>query len=295
MQLGKIGVFFGTDGMTAKAAGAFAWRVENWRYGALWISESSGRNALVHAAWLLASTSRLVIGTGIANIYGRDPVAMAAAQATLAEQSGGRFLLGIGVSHPPLVEGLRGHTYDRRPVAAMRAYLDGMRTFAYAAPPPPERPRTILAALGPKMIELAGASADGVIPFNITPEHTARARRALGPDKLICTEQKVLMARDAATARAQGRALLTPYLKLDNYLNNWRRLGFADDDFTGGGSDRLIDALFAWGGEDRIRARIKEHLDAGADHVFIHAALQDGAARKVDEEALRLLAPGTGG
>ncbi len=292
MQLGRTGVFFGTDGMSAADAASFARRVESLRYGTLWISESSGRNALVHAAWLLASTSRLNIGTGIANIYGRDPVAMAAAQATLAEQSGGRFILGIGVSHPPLVEGLRGHVYDRKPVAAMRAYLAGMKGFTYAAPAPAEKPRTLLAALGPKMVDLAGEAADGVIPFNITPEHTALARTALGPGKLICTEQKVLLTRDAATARGQGRALLVPYLKLDNYLNNWRRLGFADDDFMGGGSDRLIDALFAWGEEKQIRARIQAHLDAGADHVFIHAALQDGAGRKVDEEALRLLAPG---
>src|SRR5467141_4567400 len=148
MELGKLGVWVGMDGMSAAHAAAFAQRVEEWGYGALWIPESRGRNALVHSSWLLSHTERLVVATGIANIYARDPMAMANGQRALAEQSGARFLLGIGVSHVPSVEGVRGHTYGK-PVATMRSYLDAMRAAPYGAPEPAEPPLTILAVLGP--------------------------------------------------------------------------------------------------------------------------------------------------
>src|SRR5205823_13409348 len=146
MELGKLGVWISMDSMTATAAAAFARRVEEWGYAALWIPESRGRNALAHSSWLLANTQKLIVATGIANIYARDPMAMANGQRTLAEQSGGRFLLGVGVSHRPMVEGLRGHSYGR-PVATMRAYLQAMRQAPYQAPEPPEQPLTVVAAL----------------------------------------------------------------------------------------------------------------------------------------------------
>src|SRR6267142_6198082 len=197
MELGKLGVWVGMDGMSAAQAAAFAKRVEEWGYGALWIPESRGRNALVHSSWLLAHTERLAVATGIANIYARDPMAMANGQRTLAEQSGGRFLLGVGVSHRPMVEGLRGHSYGK-PVSTMRAYLQAMREAPYQAPEPPEQPLTVVAALGPRMMALSGERADGAHPYNTTPEHTAQARSILGPGKLLCPEVWVVLETDPA-------------------------------------------------------------------------------------------------
>jgi probable F420-dependent oxidoreductase len=289
MKLGRLGVWAAMDTMTAAAGAAFARRVEAWGYAALWLPESRGRNVLVHSAWLLANTERLVVAPGIANIYARDPMAMANGQRGLAEQSGGRFLLGVGVSHAPMVEGLRGHDYGR-PVATMRAYLKAMQEAPYQAPEPPEKPLTIVAALGPRMMALSAELADGAHPYNVPPEHTAAARGILGSGKLLCPEQMVILETDPATARAGARQAISHYLRLDNYVNNWRRMGFGDSDLAGGGSDRFIDAMFAWGDEAAIRARIQQHWDAGADHVCIQAIPPDGS-RRVDERVLELLAP----
>lgn len=289
MQLGKLGVWISMDGMTAAAAAAFAKRVEDWGYAALWIPESRGRNALVHSSWLLANTQRLIVATGIANIYARDPMAMANGQRGLNEQSDGRFLLGVGVSHRPMVQGIRGHTYGR-PVATMRAYLEGMRAAPYQAPMPREQPLTIVAALGPKMMALSSELADGAHPYNTTPQHTGKARSILGPGKLLCPEVWVLLETDPAIARSAAREALSRYLQLENYVNNWRREGFGDDDLAGGGSQRFLDAMVAWGDEGAIRARIQEHWDAGADHVCIQPIGAQGA-RAVDERTLALLAP----
>jgi probable F420-dependent oxidoreductase len=292
MQLGKLGVWASMDVMTAAEGAAFAQRVEGWGYAALWLPESRGRNVLAHSAWLLANTSELIIAPGIANIYARDPMAMANGQRGLNEQSGGRFLLGIGVSHAPTVTGLRGHTYGK-PVATMRAYLEAMYAAPYLAPDPPERPLTILAALGPRMMALSGELADGAHPYNVPPEHTAEARRILGPGKLLCPEVWVLLENDAEKARSAARQALAPYMRLDNYVNNWWRLGFGDEDFADGGSARFIDANVAWGTEAAIRKRIQEHWDAGADHVCIQSISPDGS-RRPDEKILAMLAPGSG-
>lgn len=289
MTLGKLGVWASFDGLSAAAGRDLAREIERLGYGALWMPESRGRNVLVHSCWLLAATSRLVVATGIANIYARDAMAMANAQRGLAEQSGGRFLLGLGVSHVPLVSGVRGHAYGR-PVATMRAYLAGMKAAPYAAPPPAMSPRTVLAALGPKMLELSRDAADGAHPYNVTPEHTAEARRILGPGKLLAPEIMVLLERDPAKARAVARANLAHYMVLENYVSNWRRLGFGDDDFAGGGSDRFIDAMVAWGDEKAIARRIAEHHAAGADHVCIQALNPDGS-RNPHMAALAALAP----
>src|SRR5262245_49315336 len=207
MKLGKLGVWAGLDGMTAADALAFAQRTEKRGFGALWTPESRGRNVLVNAAWLLAGTSTLVVATGIANIYARDAMAMASAQRGLNEQSGNRFLLGLGVSHKPLVSTMRGHAYGK-PVPTMRAYLEAMRAAPYQAPTPSETPQTVLAALGPKMLALAAELTQGAHPYCVTPEHTAEARRILGPGKLLCPELMVLLETDPATARAAGRAAL---------------------------------------------------------------------------------------
>jgi len=292
MKLGKLGVWAPMDVMTAAEGAAFAQRVEGWGYAALWLPESRGRNVLAHSAWLLANTKDLIIAPGIANIYARDPMAMANGQRGLNEQSGGRFLLGVGVSHAPMVTGLRGHNYGK-PVATMRAYLEAMAAAPYLAPDPPERPLTIVAALGPRMMALSGELADGAHPYNVPPEHTAEARGILGAGKLLCPEVWVLLESDAAKARSAARQALASYMRLDNYVNNWRRLGFGDDDLGGGGSDRFIDANVAWGDEAAIRKRIQEHWDAGADHVCIQSISPDGS-RRPDEKILAMLAPGSG-
>jgi probable F420-dependent oxidoreductase len=289
MELGNLGVWVAMDRMTAAAGAGFAKRVEAWGYGALWIPESRGRNALVHSAWLLANTQKLIVATGIANIYARDPMAMANGQRALAEQSDGRFLLGVGVSHRPMVEGLRHHTYGR-PVATMRAYLEAMREAPYQAPSPPETSPTVVAALGPRMMALSRELADGAHPYNTIPSHTAQARNILGAGKILAPEVWVLLETDPATARRAARAALAHYLQLENYVNAWRQQGFSDDDMAGGGSDRFLDAVVAWGDETAIRGRIEEHRQAGADHVCIQPISVEGG-REVDGQVLELLAP----
>jgi len=288
--IGRLGVFAMIDEMTAGAAAALAQRVERWGYGALWIPEAFG-NPLVKASWLLGQTRRLTLATGIANIYARDPLATFNAQYWLNEQSGGRFLLGLGVSHSPLVEGVRGHVYEK-PLPAMRGYLAAMAAATYNGPPPPAKPQTVLGALGPKMLEMAGRQADGAHPYNVTPAHTAQARAILGPGKQLCPEQMVLLETSATEARRIGRSVVGRYLGFPNYCNNFLRMGFTEDDLAGGGSDRLVDSLIAWGDERAIRARIEEHWAAGADHVCIQAIARERLTPSQEEEKiLELLAP----
>jgi probable F420-dependent oxidoreductase len=287
MNLTKLGVWAATDSLSAVAMAALAQRVEAWGYGALWMPEALGREVFSASAWILAKTTTLIVGSGIANIYARDGMSTAAAQKGLNEQSGGRFLLGLGVSHIPLVEGLRQHEYGK-PVATMRAYLKSMAAAPYNAVHPAKRPTTVLAALGPKMLELAAAAADGAHPYNVTPEHTCAARAVLGKGKLLCVEQAAILDTDPVRARAIARRFLDVYMGLPNYLNSWRRMGFGDADFTGGGSDRLVDAVIVWGDEAAIRARIDAHWQAGADHVCIQAI---GSTAAPEERLLELLAP----
>jgi probable F420-dependent oxidoreductase len=287
MKLKNLGVWAGTDGLSAADAVAFARRVEAWGYGALWISEAVGREVFSASAWLLANTSNLIIASGIANIYARDSFSAAAAQKGLNEQSGGRFLLGLGVSHIPLVEGVRKLQYGK-PVTTMRAYLRAMAEAPYQSALPAAPPKTVLAALGPKMLELSAESADGAHPYNVTPEHTRQARAILGAGKLLCVEQGAILETNPADARAMARRFLALYLGLPNYVDNWRRLGFTDADFAAGGSDRLVDALIVWGDEKAIRARIDEHWQAGADHVCVQAI---GRTALPDQRLLGLLAP----
>jgi probable F420-dependent oxidoreductase len=291
MSLAKLGVWAMLDPLNATEAAALAQRIENWGYGALWTPEAFGREVFSSSAHLLAQTRTLTVASGIANIYARDGMSAAAASKGLNEQSGGRFLLGLGVSHVPLVQA-RQHDYGK-PVATMRAYLEAMAAAPYMAPPPAQTPKVLLAALGPKMLELAAEKADGAHPYNTTPEHTAEARGILGAGKLLCVEQAALLETDPAKARAIGRSFLEIYFTLPNYVNNWRRLGFGDADIAGGGSDRLIDAVIAWGDERRIRERIQAHLAAGADHVCVQTigAPVNGLFRP-DERLLELLAPG---
>jgi probable F420-dependent oxidoreductase len=287
MILEKLGVWAATDGLTATEAASLAKRVEAWGYGALWFPEATGREAFSASAWLLANTTKLVVATGIANIYARDAFAAAAAQKGLNEQSGGRFLLGLGVSHIPLVEGVRHLKYGK-PVATMRAYLQAMASSRYGSLAPAATPQTVLAALGPKMLELSGDLADGAHPYNVPPEHTQQAREILGPGKHLCVEQGAVLETNPAKARAAARRFLSIYLGLPNYVENWKRLGFSDADVAGGGSDRLIDSVIVWGDEQAIRTRIDAHWQAGADHVCVQAI---GETSVPDQRLLELLAP----
>lgn len=275
MELGKLGVWYFFDGLPAPAAAAAAQRIEQMGYKTLWIPETVGKHPFVTASWLLANTSTLNLATGIANIYHREPGVTLAGQMALAEQSGGRFLLGLGVSHKPMVEGVRGLAYGA-PVPTMRAYLEKMAASPYQGAQPPAKPKTVIAALGPKMLELAATKADGAHPYFSSPEHTAMARKIMGKGPLLCVEQKIILCNDAATARSLARPVASIYLGLPNYRNNWLRMGLTEADLENGGSDRFIDTTFAWGTAEQIKARLQEHLDAGADHVCIQPVNPNG-------------------
>ena len=290
MQLGRLGVWYFTEAMSAQDAATATKRIEELGYAALWIPETVGRDPFSHAAWLLANTTRLVLATGIANIYNREPGVTLQAQMTLAEQSGDRFLLGLGVSHRPLVEGVRGLTYGK-PVATMRTYLEQMAASRYVGPHPDTAPRIVLAALGPHMLALARNASDGAHPYFSSPAHTRMARDILGPDKWLCVEQKVVMTPDADTARKVARTVAKTYQALPNYRNNWLRIGLTEQDITDEGSDAFIDATFAWGDASAVRDRIAEHFDAGASHVCIQPVRPDGTIGTPDWKALEALAP----
>jgi probable F420-dependent oxidoreductase len=288
-RLGRLGVWTWLDMLPAPKAIELARQVEGWGYSALWFPEAVGRDPFSIISHLAAHTKRLVFATGIANIYARDAMTMRAIQQTVGELSGNRFVLGLGVSHAPMVSGLRGHAYGK-PVATMRAYLDAMEKATYLGPAPSAETPVVIAALRPNMLKLAAERCAGAHPYNVTPEHTARAREILGRGPTLAPEQMVLRETDPAKARAIARKNLTVYLGLPNYQNNWKWLGFDDADFANGGSDRLIDAVVAWGDERAIEARIQAHFDAGADHVCIQAFRPDGEPGP-DLRLLEALAP----
>jgi probable F420-dependent oxidoreductase len=291
VNIGEIGVWFHTDALAAPEAAALVQRIEALGYGAFWFGEGFGRDPLVHAGFLLSQTSRLVVATGIASIYSRDAIAMRGASHALAEQSNGRFLLGLGVSMPALVEP-RGHRFEP-PLQAMRAYLAGMTASAYASVPPPAPPPVVLAALGPKMLELAAAETKGAHPCNVTPEYTAEARRRLGPDAWLCVEQKVVLETEPSRARQIARAGLALYMRVPHQQRNWERMGLDASHYRGDGTDRFVDSLVAWGDEATIRRRVQDHLDAGASHVCIQPVEPRGE-RLPNDRLLQGLAPGSG-
>ena len=289
MDLGRVGIWtFVLDLQPIARAREVAAELEELGYGAIWVPDAVGRDPLVHAALLLGGTNRIAVGTGIAQIYGRDPMTMTGGWKTISEAFPGRFVLGLGVSHQPMVEGLRGQTYGP-PLTAMREYLDRMDTAMYVAAEPTEPPRRVLAALGPKMLALAAERADGAHPYNVPPEHTARAREILGPEKLLAPEQAVLLETDPVEARRIARGHMAIYLDLPNYMNNLRRFGITDDDIADGGSDRLVDTVVAWGDVDAVRARVQAHLDAGADHVAVQVLTPERGTLPLDD--WRKLAP----
>lgn len=277
MNLGSLGVWYGADKLTPTQWIDFVAHIETLGYGSLWHSESTGFEAMAFGAFLLAHSKRLNIGSAIANIYARDAAASRNGMLTLNQISNDRYILGLGVSHVPLVEQFRGHQYGK-PIATMRNYLNAMR----AGQDQSEQWPLMIAALGPRMLELASQQTRGAIPYNVTPEHTARARQICGPDAVLVVEQKVCLENNHSTALDYARRELSRYMALPNYRNNWLNLGFAEEDLAHRGNERFLNAMVVWGTEKVIQARVQEHRDAGATHVCIQPvhAEQDIAAAK---------------
>jgi len=271
MPLGKLGVWYPTDRLDGPQLRAFLQTIEGAGYSALWYPESRGYESLSLAGFMLQNSRRLMIGSSIASIYARDAFTARRGLVTLNGLYGDRFILGLGVSHVPMVEGVRGHRYEK-PVPAMRAYLDGIMKDQPGAETWP----IVVAALGPKMLALSGARTMGAVPYNVTPAHTALAAKVLGPSKILAVEQKVTLETDPAKARALGRKELERYMVLPNYRNNWLREGFTEAELAGGGSDRFIDAMVLWGDADTVKAGLRKHFDAGATHVCLQPVHADG-------------------
>jgi probable F420-dependent oxidoreductase len=276
-RLGRVGVWsFALQRLTAADAGAAMREYERLQFRVVWMPESLGsKDVMAHAAILLGAGTKAIVAPGIASIYARDPMAMANGAKALADAYPGRFVLGIGVSHAPSVQ-LRGSDYGK-PIETMTTYLDAMAAAQYAGPEPAEPVPLVLAALGPKMLELAASRADGAHPYFVPVEHTPIARAALGADPCLAVEQTAVLSTDPGEARRIGRAFARHYLALPNYANNLRRLGWSDEDIANDGSDRLIDAVIAWGDVDAIVARVKAHLDGGADHVCVQLRVDSSA------------------
>jgi probable F420-dependent oxidoreductase len=288
MDLSTIGVFAFLDGLSGAQTGQFARKVEKLGYSALWFAEGMGRECFSHAAYLLSQTERLIVATGIAVVFKREAVATAGAAKTLGELFEDRFILGLGVSAPS-ANARRGIPYEK-PYSFMCDYLAKMKAMTYAAPAPKHEPPIILAALRPKMLRLAAAETYGTHTYFMPPEQTAMARAAIGPDKWLCAEQAVLLETDPTKARAAARKYMGFYLQGPHYKAVLRTVGFSDADFADGISDRLVDAIVAWGNEDKLRERIAAHDKAGATHVCVLPLSPDGSTVP-DERVLVALAP----
>lgn len=282
IDLGTYGIWTGAlDILPSAEARERAAELEELGYGAVWLPETVFREPFLHSAFLLEATSTIKVATGIVNRYGRDALTANAGMHTLNEAFPGRFLLGLGVSHAHLVAGVRKHTYDK-PYSGMVEYLDLMdkaRFFAPRGDPPPQK---VLAALRPRMLRLAAERTAGAHTYFVPPEHTAQARSLVGPEPLLAVEQMVMFDTDAGRAREAARLHMAPYVRLPNYAGNLLRLGFDEQDLADGGSDRLVDAIVAWGTMDDALARVRAHLDAGADHVCIQVLGPDLAHVPVD-------------
>jgi len=289
-NLGELGVWTWLDAYSAPEAAEFARKLEDWGYTALWVPEAVGRDPFTFLGYLAGQTERLVFATGIANIYARDPMTMKAIHQTMSELATGRFVLGLGVSHQHLVSKVRGHDY-KRPLSAMRDFLNAMENALYMGAVPGEPAPIVLAALRDKMLDLAATRTAGAHPYLVPPEHTARARKIMGDDAWLCPEQMVILETDATKARSVAREQLAVYLSLPNYQNNLKQFDFDDRDFENGGSDRLVDAIVVWGDEQTIAERIQAHRNAGASHVCIQPFRPDGQPGP-DLRLLEALAPG---
>jgi probable F420-dependent oxidoreductase len=288
-RLGQFGAWtFDIERLSAAAAREYVRELESLGVRALWIPESLGsKEIFAHVGLLLAASDRLVIASGIANIWARDATAMVNGQRTLAEAYPGRFLLGVGVSHAPVVK-MRGASYEK-PVEYMGRYLDAMDKAPFTGAAPTEPPSRVLAALGPRMLRLAAERTIGAHPYFVPVEHTTLARKELGAGPLLAVEQAAVLSTDPTVARATARKHMKRYLALDNYANNLKRIGWSDSDLANEGSDKLVDAIVVWGDARAIRARVEAHLANGADHVCLQVLRADLAAHPLTE--WRALAP----
>lgn len=272
-------------GDPARAAD-WAAEIEALGYAAVWIPDTGG-DLFGAMANLLGSANRMTVASGILNIWMQDPADSARRHHELVAEFGPRVLVGLGVSHAPLIDQVLDPGMFRKPLAKTAAYLDELDD---AAPALPVEDR-VLAALGPKMLALARDRSAGAHPYLVTPDHTADARAILGAGKLLAPEQGVVLETDPDRAREIARKNMAHYFQLPNYVNNWRRHGFTDDDVTAPGSDRLVDAIVAWGDETAIAARVQQHRDAGADHVCIQVLTDRDDLTTVPLEQWRRLAP----
>lgn len=285
LNLGKVGIWTNQlNGLKGPELKDTLQEIEGLGFGALWQGESAtGREALTNSALTLSWTERIVVATGVASIWARDAAGLASAQRMLCETFPYRFLLGLGVSHEGQITA-RGHDFDPKPLTAMRHYLRGMDVQpAGALPHPPVPPPRVLAALGPEMLKLARDHAQGAHPFLVTPEQTQMARETLGPGRILAPEQGVLLEEDADTARTVLRGEIRSRLSYPNYRRSLERMGFTEADFVDGGSDALVDRLFAWGSVSDVAKRVEEHLDAGADHVALYALRPRSGKVPLDE------------
>ncbi|MEU3750249.1 MULTISPECIES: TIGR03620 family F420-dependent LLM class oxidoreductase [Streptomyces] len=292
--LGKVGIWtFAFEGQPAGRVREVAAEIEELGYGAIWYGEAFGRDAVGQAWLLLSATRRIRVASGIANIGFRDPIATATATRTLGEAFPGRYLLGLGGHRvDDAVHDVDGYPVRSlgKAVATMRAYLDAMDAVPAHGPVPDPAPPRVLAALGPKMLGLAAERASGAHPYFVPVEHTARARRIMGPDAFLGVEQAVVLDTDPARARKVATAHVAMYLAAAAHQEaNVRRLGFGDADIVGGPSRRLVDAIVAHGDAESIRRRVREHLAAGADHVCVQVLNPDPAA--LPDREWRELAP----
>jgi probable F420-dependent oxidoreductase len=286
----KIGVFWNSEPWPIRDAQRMAREIESLGYGSLFMPEGNGKDAMIESAAFLGATERLVVGTGIANIHVRLPTAAESGARMLTALYPGRFVLGLGVSHAPFVEGALGGAY-RKPLTMMRTYLDGMNSVP-AELEPGSRPPRLLAALGPKMIEVSGELADGAHPYLVLPEQTRNTRAILGEDPWIVTEQAVAIGGSAADQLRRARSHLSVYSRLDNYRKSWLRQGFDETDLVAGGSERLVRALVGMGSAEEAAASVTAHLDAGADHVVVQVAVDAPADDPLPD--LRALAAALG-
>ena len=284
----RIGVWWASEFWPMPAAQDVAREIESQGNGSLYQPEVGLKDAMVESAAFLDATERLVVGTGIANIHARGAGTMEGGGRTLTALYPGRFILGLGVSHGPLVQNMLGGTYDK-PLSTMRTYLDRMAALPEAVESGSGRPTRLLAALGPKMIELSGTHADGAHPYLVNPEQTARTREILGPDKWIVSEQAVVVGGDDAEQMRRAHQHLEIYSGLPNYRNSWLRQGFDESDFVPGGSERLARGIVGMGSVAQAAATVTAHLDAGADHVVVQV-LGDGNPMWDPRPALRELA-----
>jgi len=288
MDLSKLGIITFLDALHGKETGQFARRVEQLGYSVLWVPDAMGREVFSLSSYLLSQTERLVVGTGVVIVYAYEPIAIANATRTLGELFADRFILGLGVSNRGAND-RRGIAYEK-PVSFVREYLAKMKAAPYSAPAPQHEPPIVLSGMMPKMLQLAATETRGTLTYFTTTEQVARIRQTLGPNPWLCAIQAVLLETEATKARAFARRYMQTYLAIDHYVHRLKGLGYGDADLANGGSDRLVDAIVAWGSEDKLRERIADQFRVGATHVCLLPLNPRGEPRP-DERVIEALAP----